>query len=182
MEFIALPRIPVRVFDPGRWGNDDGGSRRQAAPERIRTVRVSDAPHCSQQWVTSSRSSDLVPVLSNAGCTVVSRIRCPQWRRGSPLSLRGWRRNHVLGFVLHLIRLTRGADIFFICSQQRPTIECDRIDETLVIVAPPGTTVAPAAPAGPSPAGVCIWRPLFILTGTVVPRKALREVPHRFAA
>jgi hypothetical protein len=40
----------------------------------------------------------------------------------------------------------------------------------------------PATPAVWQPAGVCIWRPSLILTGTVVARKALREVPHRFAA
>jgi hypothetical protein len=39
-------------------------------------------PHCTQPWVTSSRSFDSMPLANRAGVTAVITIRCPQCGQG----------------------------------------------------------------------------------------------------
>jgi hypothetical protein len=45
-------------------------------------VRVRVVPHCTQLWVTSSRSSDPTALSECAGTTAVIAIRCPQCGHG----------------------------------------------------------------------------------------------------
>jgi hypothetical protein len=50
--------------------------------ESDRLVLISVVPHCTQPWVTSSRSFDSAPSLSRAGATDVTAIRWPQCGQG----------------------------------------------------------------------------------------------------
>ena len=45
-------------------------------------MRVSIVPHCTQVWVTSSRSFDSTPLAYREGVTDVIAIRCPQCGQG----------------------------------------------------------------------------------------------------
>jgi hypothetical protein len=46
-------------------------------------VRVIVVPHCTQPWVTSSRSLDVAPLASSAGSIAVITILCAQSGQGS---------------------------------------------------------------------------------------------------
>jgi hypothetical protein len=67
-----------------------------ASLESVRIVRITIAPHCTQVWVISSRSSDRKPFSNSAGVMAVIASRCPQCeqgrrklgRRDAPTSLR----------------------------------------------------------------------------------------------
>ena len=55
----------------------------QATPESEGTVRIIVVPHCTQRWVTSSRSLDAAPSASSAGSTAVITILCTQSGQGT---------------------------------------------------------------------------------------------------
>jgi hypothetical protein len=54
----------------------------RAAPASELTMRVSLVPHCTQPWVTSSRSFDAAPSAKCTGPAATITIRCPQCGQG----------------------------------------------------------------------------------------------------
>jgi hypothetical protein len=55
----------------------------QATPESVGTVRIIVVPHCTQQWVTSSRPVAAAPSASSAGSIAVITILCTQTGQGT---------------------------------------------------------------------------------------------------
>ena len=97
--FGIVPPVPLAALEsryttlPCVWkgddasaGCDDGGGRcrcvGQAALGSSGLVLISVVPHCTQLWVTSSRSFDSAPLASCAGPTAEIAIRCPQCGQG----------------------------------------------------------------------------------------------------
>jgi hypothetical protein len=77
----------MRGFAPdnqllARLGNQPRGAIAWPSPERVRIVRITVVPHCTQVWVMSSRSSDREPFSNSAGVTAVIASRCPQCEQG----------------------------------------------------------------------------------------------------
>ena len=90
--FVLASTALERISGLGRWlcgfgygtgtGFESRGRVMALESPESGLVLISVVPHCTQAWVTSSRSSDSAPLAYCTGATAVIAIRFPQCGQG----------------------------------------------------------------------------------------------------